>query len=49
MKKESETHFSYSLEATLTDKERQASEKLEKMREEVANDHTLDLTILDFF
>ena len=49
MKKEQDIHFSNTLESTLTDKERQANDKLEKMREEVANDHTLDLTILDFF
>jgi adenosine deaminase CECR1 len=42
-------HFSYVLEATLTDAERQANTKLQLMREQIANNHELNRAIHSFF
>ena len=41
--------FSYNLEATLSEDERKANEKLIAWREEIANDHTYNTTIHNFF
>lgn len=48
-KKEEEMHFSYGLEATLTDKEREANEILKALREEVANNEYMNRTIHNYF
>ena len=42
-------HFSFDLEATLTAEERTANEKLQQMREVVANNHELNRSIHSFF
>jgi len=49
MEKDKKMDFSYDLEATLTQSERKANEKLIAWREEIANDHTYNTTIHNFF
>ena len=49
IKLEKEMHFSYDLEAGLTDEERTADLKLIQMREEIANNEFLNRTIHSFF
>ena len=49
LKKEAELHFSYGLEATLTQDERDAEIKLATMRQVIANNHTLNRTIHNSF
>lgn len=49
IEKEAQQHFSYELEATLTDAEREADKKLKEIREKVANNGELNRTIHDFF
>ena len=49
IQKENEQHFSYGLEATLTNDEREANKKLTAMRQIVANNDTLNRTIHNFF
>lgn len=46
---EAKLHFSYDLEATLTDEERKAGLKLKQMREQLANNHELNRTIHSFY
>lgn len=46
---EEEMHFSYGLEATFTDKEREANEILKNLREEVANNEYMNRTIHNYF
>lgn len=46
---DAQQHFSYDLEASLTDTERQANTKLQQMREQVANNHELNRAIHSFF
>lgn len=46
---EAKQHFSYGLEAGLTDAERKADGLLKVMREKVANNGELNRTIHDFF
>jgi hypothetical protein len=48
MKEEEEMHFSYSLEATLTEDERKANEKLTKLKEELVNP-MYNVVIRDFY
>lgn len=48
MKEEEKMHFSYDLEATLTKKERQANEKLTKLKEKLCNPK-FNVVIRDFF
>jgi hypothetical protein len=49
MQIEAEQHFSYGLEATLTDKERKANEIIKTHREEIANNEYLNRTIHNYF
>jgi len=42
-------HFSYGLEASLTEDERKACLKLKEMREEIANDENYNTTIHNFY
>ena len=49
MQQDAEMDFGHKLEATLTDAERLADEKLVAWREEIANDHTYNTTIHNFF
>lgn len=46
---EAKQHFSYGLEATLTDAERKADGHLKVIREKIANNGELNRTIHDFF
>jgi len=48
-KTEEQMHFSYGLEATLTQKEREANEILKNLREEVANNEYMNRTIHNYF
>jgi hypothetical protein len=48
MKQEAALHFSYDLEAGLTQKERQANEKLTKLKEQLCNPN-FNVVIRDFF
>ena len=49
MEADAQMDFGYALEASLTDAERLADEKLVAWREEIANDHTYNTTIHNFF
>ena len=49
MQEDEEMDFSYALEAGLTDAERLADQKLVAWRNEIANDHTYNTTIHNFF
>mmetsp|Transcript_22996 Transcript_22996/g.17437 ORF Transcript_22996/g.17437 Transcript_22996/m.17437 type:complete len:176 (-) Transcript_22996:2058-2585(-) len=48
MKIEEQMHFSYDLESSLTDEERQANAVLQQLKSELKND-TFDITNLDYF
>jgi hypothetical protein len=48
MKEEEEMHFSYDLEATLTDDERTANAKLTKLKSELVNP-MYNVVIRDFY
>lgn len=49
MEADARMDFGYALEAGLTDAERLADEKLVAWRDEIANDHTYNTTIHNFF
>lgn len=49
MEADAKMDFGYALEAGLSDAERLADEKLVAWREEIANDHTYNTTIHNFF
>jgi len=49
MEKENKLHFSYGLEASLTDAERAADKLISDAREEIANNEFLNRTIHNYF
>jgi hypothetical protein len=49
VEKENKMHFSYALEASLTDAEREADKKICEARDEVANNEYLNRTIHNYF
>lgn len=49
IQKEAEQHFSYGLEAGLTNDEREADKKIRAMRQIISNNDTLNRTIHNFF